>query len=87
MIIKLQDFMKKVTFSEIENDISQSQAGRIRIWLTSLQSAEQINWWLEEDIYAIDESEIYNRIDQWLHRELEEAKIKYDLQKEIANGI
>ncbi len=84
MIIKLQDFMKKVTFSEIENDISQSQAGRIRIWLTSLQSAEQINWWIEEDI---DESEIYNRIDQWLHRELEEAKINYDLEKEIANGI
>ena len=84
MIIKLQDFMKKVTFSEIENDISQSQAGRIRIWLTSLQSAEQINWWLEEDI---DESEIYNRIDQWLHRELEESKINYDLEKEIANGI
>jgi adenosyl cobinamide kinase/adenosyl cobinamide phosphate guanylyltransferase len=83
MILKLQSKMKKVSNWEMRGHISQSQAGRIRHWLTTLEDAEQINWWLEE---GIDDEEINDRVHDWLHRELEEAKINYDLEKEIANG-
>lgn len=72
--MKLNDFMKVITDREIDEYITQSQAGRIRHWVKFQFNQEPMTEWNSKDLLSR------------LHRELYEA-FNDKLKMEVVDGI